>query len=245
MMRAVAYHARRAISGKRAISFTGQGAIISMHFCFSSCVTCLLSVPKVKELRAYVVPSSESGADYHMQQTGHWIVDSPIANPMSRYSNYKLNRTSWGINALGTVVVQCELEDGTVGIGASIGGEPACYIIEKHLSRFVEKQDPRNVELMWDQMFRATLPYGRKGLGIHALSAVDLALWDCLGKIRREPIYALLGGKTQEQLPVYATTPRPDLAKQMGFWGAKVPLPYGPADGIDGLRRYSNVKRLQ
>lgn len=52
----------------------------------------------------------------------------------------------------GTVVVEAELEDGTVGIGTSVGGEPACYIIENHLSRFVEGQDPRNVELMWDQV---------------------------------------------------------------------------------------------
>lgn len=49
-------------------------------------------------------------------------------------------------------------------VGVSIGGEPACYIIEHHLSRFVEGQDPANVELMWDQMFRSTINYGRKGL---------------------------------------------------------------------------------
>ena len=48
--------------------------------------------------------------------------------------------------------------------GVSIGGEPACFIIEHHLSRFVEGQDPYNVELMWDQMFRSTINYGRKGL---------------------------------------------------------------------------------
>jgi L-alanine-DL-glutamate epimerase-like enolase superfamily enzyme len=48
--------------------------------------------------------------------------------------------------------------------GVSIGGEPACYIIEHHLSRFVEGQDPTNVELIWDQMFRSTINYGRKGL---------------------------------------------------------------------------------
>ncbi len=49
-------------------------------------------------------------------------------------------------------------------LGVSIGGEPACYIIEHHLSRFVEGQDPSNIELMWDQMYRSTLNYGRKGL---------------------------------------------------------------------------------
>ena len=101
---------------------------------------------------------------------------------------------------LGTVVVEVELDDGIIGIGCSIGGEPACYIIEKHLSRFVEGQDPRNVELIWDQMWRATMPYGRKGLAIQALSAVDLAIWDCLGKIRGEPVYALVGWKDEGEV---------------------------------------------
>ena len=61
-------------------------------------------------------------------------------------------------------------------------------MIERHLNRFVEGQDVRNVERIWDQMWRATLPYGRKGLTIQAISAVDLALWDLLGKLRGEPV---------------------------------------------------------
>eukprot|EP01121_Diplochlamys_sp_Union-15-3_P007891 TRINITY_DN2045_c0_g1_i1.p1 TRINITY_DN2045_c0_g1~~TRINITY_DN2045_c0_g1_i1.p1 ORF type:complete len:402 (+),score=86.38 TRINITY_DN2045_c0_g1_i1:89-1294(+) len=197
----------------------------------------------IKEIRAYVIDHGESGADYHHQKSGHWIIDSPIANPMSIYEEYKASRVSWGINALGTVVVEAELENGTIGIGTSVGGEPACYIIENHLSRFVEGKDPRNVELMWDQMWRATMPYGRKGVTIHAISAVDLAVWDLLGKIRGEPVYALLGGKTKDKLPVYATTARPDLAKKLGFKGAKFPLPYGPGDGEEGLKK--NVARVK
>ena len=72
----------------------------------------------------------------------------------------------------------------------TIGGEAGAFIVEQHLARFVEGQDPRDVELIWDQMFRcaakshiaghacsATLNYGRKGLPIQAISAVDLALW--------------------------------------------------------------------
>ncbi|HVG37677.1 MAG TPA: L-rhamnonate dehydratase [Pyrinomonadaceae bacterium] len=191
----------------------------------------------IRDLRAYVIDPSESGADYHNQEKGHWIVDTPIANPMSVYEQYKKSRTSWGIGVLGSVVVEVELDDGTIGIGASIGGEPACYIVEKHLRRFVVGQDPRDVELMWDQMWRATMPYGRKGLPIQAISAVDLAIWDCLGKLRDEPIYALLGGKTKDRLPVYATTARPDLAQKLGFQGGKMPCLYGPGDGDDGLRR--------
>ena len=78
----------------------------------------------------------------------------------------------------------------------SSAGDPGCYIVEKHLSRFVEGEDPRNLELIWDQMWRATINYGRKGLPLQAISAVDLALWDLLGKLRGEPVYALLGGRT-------------------------------------------------
>ncbi len=87
-----------------------------------------------------------------------------------------------------SVVLQVEAEDGTCGVGITIGGEPGCFIVEKHLSRFVEGQDPRDVEIMWEQMFRATLNYGRKGLPLQAISAVDLALWDLLGKLRNEPV---------------------------------------------------------
>ena len=195
----------------------------------------------ISEVRAFVIAPNEMGADYHNQDGSHWIIDLPIANPMSVYDEYKAKRTSWGINALGTVVVEVELNDGTVGLGCSIGGEPACYIIEKHLNRFVVGQDPRNVELIWDQMWRATMPYGRKGVVVQAISAVDLAIWDCLGKLRSEPIYALIGGKTKELLPVYATTSRPDIAKEWGFQGAKIPCRFGPAEGKAGLRKNIDV----
>jgi L-rhamnonate dehydratase len=197
----------------------------------------------IKEVRAFIVKPGESGADYHHQGKGHWIVDTFIANPMSGYEKYKSNRTTWGINALGTVICEVELDNGIVGIGCSIGGEPACFIIEKHLSRFVEGQDPRDVELMWDQMWRATLPYGRKGLTIHAIGAVDLAIWDCLGKLRKEPVYALIGGKTKQKLPIYCTSSRPDMAKKLGFHGAKIPLPFGPADGDEGFKK--NVETIK
>lgn len=203
----------------------------------------------VKEVRAYVIgnrdleEASGGGADCHSQATGHWIVDTPIANPMSLYQECKTSRKSWGINALGTVIAEVELTNGMVGVGISIGGEPACFIIEEHLSRFVEGQDPRNVELIWDQMWRSTINYGRKGLPIQALSAVDLALWDALGKLRGEPVYQLLGGKTKQRLPVYATSSRPDLSKAMGFQGGKFPLPYGPGDGDAGMRK--NIEAIK
>jgi len=137
---------------------------------------------------------------------------------MSFYEEYKKSRTSWGIGALGSLIVEVELNNWVTGFGVSVGGKAGCYIIETHLSRFVEGQSIKNVELIWDQMWRSSINYGRKGLVLQVISAVDLALWDALGKIKNEPVYNLLGGKTKDKIPVYATTARPDLAKKMVFF---------------------------
>ena len=203
----------------------------------------------VKEVRAYVVADKATeedaggAADCHAQAKGHWIVDTPISNPMSSYSLYKESRKQWGIDAVGSMIVEVELTNGMVGVGIAIAGEPGCFIVERHLSRFVEGQDPRNIEYIWDQMWRSTINYGRKGITIQAISAIDIALWDALGKLRNEPVYQLLGGKTKDRLPVYATTARPDIAKKLGFVQAKIPLPYGPGDGDEGMRR--NIARIK
>jgi L-rhamnonate dehydratase len=199
----------------------------------------------VREIRAFTVPRAGAGAIASAgAPEGHWIFDTPIANPSSCFQENKGSRSSWGVAALGSVVVEVELACGAVGVGLSTrGGPPACFIVERHLARFVEGQDASNIELIWEQMYRGTLPYGRKGLALHAISAVDLALWDALGRARGLPVFALLGGKTKERLPMYATTTRPDLAKKMGFKGAKVPLPYGPPDGDEGMR--ANIEHLR
>ena len=105
-------------------------------------------------MRALVVTGG--GADYHDQKGGHWI-DGQIATPMSVYPEYRATRSSFGLNVLGTVVVEVEAEDGTVGVGTSTGGPPAAWLVENHFSRFVEGKRPDELELMWDQMWRASM----------------------------------------------------------------------------------------
>jgi L-alanine-DL-glutamate epimerase-like enolase superfamily enzyme len=190
----------------------------------------------IADVRAFVPVSGREGGDYHAQGPRHWIVDSLIANPMSGYPAYRERRTSWGIDALGGLIVEVESEGGQVGIGVSHGGEAGGLIVERHLRRFLVGSDPRDVERLWDQMWRSTLYYGRKGLAVCAISAVDLALWDLCGKLRDEPVYKLLGGATKETIPCYATGVQPARYKALGFFGAKLPLPHGPADGIGGLK---------
>jgi L-rhamnonate dehydratase len=191
-------------------------------------------LPRIAAVRASLVRGG--GADYHDQAGGHWI-DGRIATPMSVYPDYRDTRSSFGLNVLGSVVVEVEAADGTVGVGVSTGGLPACWIVEQHLARFVEGRRPDQIELIWDQMWRSTLFYGRKGLVLNALSAIDLALWDVLGRLRDEPVHALIGGAVVDELAFYATGPRPDLAKEMGFLGGKLPLAEGPGSGGEGLRR--------
>jgi L-rhamnonate dehydratase len=125
----------------------------------------------------------------------------------------------------------------------STGGEPAAWIVERHLSRFLIGADSAGIEKIWDQMYLSTLFYGRKGLVLNAISCVDLALWDLLGKLRQEPVYQLLGGAVRDELVFYATGARPDLAKKLGFIGGKLALQHGPGEGVEGFRQ--NLARLE
>jgi len=198
-----------------------------------------MSVPTIKHVRAFTVRGG--GADYHDQGEGHWI-DDHISTPMSRYPEYRQSRQSFGINVLGTLVVEVEASDGTVGFAVTTGGELGAFIVEKHLARFIEGAKVTDIEKIWDQMYFGTLYYGRKGIVLNTISGVDLALWDLLGKVRDEPVHQLLGGAVRDELQFYATGARPDLAKEMGFIGGKMALHYSPSEGEEGFHK--NIAEL-
>jgi L-rhamnonate dehydratase len=198
-----------------------------------------MSMPTIRHVRAFTVRGG--GADYHDQGADHWI-DDHVSTPMARYPEYRKSRQSFGLNVLGSLVVEIEASDGTVGFAVTTGGEIGAFIVEKHLARFLEGQRVTDIEKMWDQMYFATLYYGRKGIVLNAISGVDLALWDLLAKVRKEPVFQLLGGPVRDELQFYATGARPDLAKEMGFIGGKMPLQHGPAEGEEGLAK--NIAKL-
>jgi L-rhamnonate dehydratase len=188
----------------------------------------------IRQIRAYVV--RDGGGDYHDQKQGHWI-DDHVASPMAKYLAYRQSRQAFGLNVLGTLVVEIEADNGVVGFAVTTGGEPGAWIVERHLARFLEGANVTDTELIWDQMYLSTVFYGRKGLVVNAISCVDLALWDLLGKLREEPVYHLIGGAVRDELTFYATGARPDLAKQLGFIGGKMPLRHCPAEGEEGLKK--------
>lgn len=186
-------------------------------------------------VRAYVVEGGSAGGDYFARPERNWESDTQLSSPMARYAPYRENFRTWGAGALGGVLVEIETSDGLVGCAAGTGGEAVCFLIERQLKRFLIDADPRDNARLWDQMYRSTLEYGRKGLVIHAISVLDLAIWDILGKLRGEPIYKLIGGAAAQPLRAYSSGPDPGFSRKLGFAGAKVFTPHVPAEGRKGF----------
>ncbi|HWV01505.1 MAG TPA: L-rhamnonate dehydratase, partial [Devosia sp.] len=119
----------------------------------------------IKAVRVFTLaPAASAGTYFKPGESKHWLVDSLISNPMSGYAKYRERRSSWGIGVLGSLVVEIETEDGTVGVATGSGGAPAAWLIKHHFARFLVGEDARNINRIWDEMYRASLPYGRKGL---------------------------------------------------------------------------------
>ena len=132
-------------------------------------------------------------------------------------------------------LVQIDTDEGVSGIGSCSGnGELIDVIIEKVLQPLLVGLDPTDLEAIWDTAYvrGGHKEFGTRGIGVVALSGIDVALWDILGKVRGVPIYQLLGGKCRDKVPVYATALYPEepakvaarargFAEQ-GFHGVKI-----------------------
>jgi L-alanine-DL-glutamate epimerase-like enolase superfamily enzyme len=153
-----------------------------------------------------------------------------------------------GFRFLGWLVVELELDDGTVGIGnAALAPHAVKTTIDTYLKPLLIGADPMDSEYLWQSMYRRTLPFGRKGIGMTAISAVDLAIWDAKGKLLKQPVFKLLGGRTKSKVPVYASrlysqpldtlyTEAKAYADQ-GFGAVKIRFGWGPKDGPAGMQR--------
>jgi L-alanine-DL-glutamate epimerase-like enolase superfamily enzyme len=105
----------------------------------------------------------------------------------------------------GALLVEVETDDGLVGIGeAGTGGGATQTIIAKDLAPMLIGQDPLMIEGLWQKMFARTRQYGRRGVVMHAISGIDIALWDLAGKIARLPLYRLLGA-CRDRVEAYAS----------------------------------------
>ncbi len=187
---------------------------------------------RIADVRTYLAPPPARS----------WLNETRVVTPMAIYPQFEGRRSSWrGPNAQ-DVFIQVVTDEGLTGLGMTRGGCVIQTIVDQHLRGLLLGTDPRNVELLWEQMYRATLPYGRKGAPIMAISGIDLALWDLLAKWMGQPLYRVLGGAMRETLPAYATHPDPAALVREGYVGMKLPMAFGPAHGKAGLRK--NVERV-
>jgi len=85
------------------------------------------------------------------------------------------------------------------------------------LASLIVGENPLEVERLWYKMYRGSIYYGRRGVAIQAISAIDIALWDIMGKFYQQPIHILLGGKWRDKVRAYASTlfrPTPEAMRE-------------------------------
>lgn len=103
------------------------------------------------------------------------------------------------ITGFGLVTVRLCCDSGVEGLGytytvGSTGGAAIRTLIERDLEPILLRGDPRRIEQLWERMWWRLHYVGRGGMAVHAISAVDIALWDLKGKAAGEPLWRLLGG---------------------------------------------------
>src|SRR5438067_5219289 len=112
------------------------------------------------------------------------------------------------------VLVRIRTDDGLEGIGEAdsspevvkaIIDAPFSHNIACGLRHILVGENPLDHERLWQTMYRRTMYFGRKAVGITAMAAVDMALWDLKGKAFGQPIHRLLGGKHHAKLRGYAS----------------------------------------
>lgn len=152
------------------------------------------------------------------------------------------------------LVCEIETEDGIIGLGnAALAPQIAKQVIDLYLAPLLIGEDPFDTEYLWQKMYRRTMAWGRKGIGMVAISAVDIALWDIMGKATGKPVFKLLGGRTKEQIPVYASKlysqPLELFAQEaqsyldQGFNMMKMRFGWGPKDGPEGVTKNIELVR--
>ena len=98
-----------------------------------------------------------------------------------------------------------EVDSNPMAVKGCIEG-PFSHTTATGLAHVVIGEDPFQTEYLWHKMYRANIYGGRRGIGIHAISGIDLALWDIKGKALGLPVWKLLGGGFTKSLRAYASS---------------------------------------
>jgi L-alanine-DL-glutamate epimerase-like enolase superfamily enzyme len=121
-------------------------------------------------------------------------------------------------------LVRVHTDEGLVGIGEADTSPyvartmiemPASHSIARGFRELLAGEDPLAIDRLWQLMFHGTDHYGRGGAALHVISAIDMALWDLLGKTVGRPVSDLLGGRRVDEVPVYASEVMPETTDEV------------------------------
>jgi D-galactarolactone cycloisomerase len=129
------------------------------------------------------------------------VLSTPLEEPFS-FSQGWVDKRS-------TMIVEVLTDEGVTGWGESLchGLQPpevAASFVEFCFKTMLVGRDPFDVEVLWEEMYNRTRPFGG-GAAVNAMSGVDIALWDVIGRCLDRPIHKLLGGAFRSEVAPYAT----------------------------------------
>ena len=187
------------------------------------------------------------------------LFEAPTEGGGVRYANplrsWDQSRDERGFAFPRWLIVEVETSTGVIGVGnAGLAADLIAPIVETRLAPLLRGRPLADIQETWQLLYRGTMAFGRKGLGMVAISAVDIALWDALGKTLGVPVHDLLGGRRTETIPVYASRlygsdSLDDLAAEAqryldeGFTAFKQRFLWGPRDGRKGMRANVDLVR--
>ena len=130
------------------------------------------------------------------------VLEAPVKEP------WRIGTATY--TSMHAMLVRVDTDDGITGYGEGLvrfSPRAGAAAVRDILAPVVLGQDPFNVELIWDRMYGMMRGRGHsKGFMLEAMSAVDIAVWDILGKALDQPVHRLLGSYGRTQLPVYASS---------------------------------------
>jgi L-alanine-DL-glutamate epimerase-like enolase superfamily enzyme len=128
-------------------------------------------------------------------------------------------------------IVRVHTDEGPVGVGEGdtspyvareIVTMPSSHSLAKGLREVLIGHDPLRVRPLWDEMFASSYHYGRDGAALHVMSAIDMALWDLLGKASGLSVAQLLGGQTSSEIEIYASEVMPETPAEVTALATRV-----------------------
>jgi galactonate dehydratase len=131
--------------------------------------------------------------------------NNPAAQVADKTSTLKITalRTYW-VNPV--VFVKIETNHGVAGWGEIKGIDPrVAQVLAESLYALIEGENPTRIEYLWQKVYRAHRDIRGGPFMVHTLAGIDIALWDLVGKLWREPVYRLLGGPCRDRIRVYHT----------------------------------------